>query len=153
MHAWRRGDESALPLPADPAALRPDQRAPHRATEKRQVLREQQQAQRQHPYPQYGKEAEQPAEHQQQAERDAQPRRAGRAQPDQDPVQPAGQHPLEAVELMIEPMLVAVHGHSLSIPGTRLATTALSARNGWLAAMEGLPEIHLQRFLPRARRD
>ncbi len=100
---------SAPPLPADPAALRPDQHAPQRATEKRQVLREQQQAQRQHPYPQYGKEAEHPTGHEHQAERDAQPGRAGRPQPEQGSVQPAGERLLEAVQLMIQPLLVAVH--------------------------------------------
>src|SRR5690242_3464791 len=77
---WR----SAAPaLPANPAALGPDQRTAYGPAQEWQILREQQQAQRQHPDTQYWQEAEQPGEYQHQAERNAQPRRTGGAQPDQ----------------------------------------------------------------------
>lgn len=95
-------------LPADPALFSPDQGASKRTAQEGDVLRQQNQSQRQHPQTKHGKNGEDAAQDEECTHGNAYPDGLGFAQPFERAVQPPWKALLHPIELMVEAMLVSV---------------------------------------------
>ena len=103
---------TAPPFPLDPLAFEPHQHPPHRPPQEGNILREQQGAERHHPQPKDGQEAEEASGNEENPDRDANP--AGRGSPQQSQKARSGVRELlfEPIELTIESLIVP-SGHSV----------------------------------------
>ncbi len=100
--------KSAPSLPPRPSTLQPDQRTACRASEEGYVLREQQDAERQHPKAQNRKEADHSPEHQEYPQWNADPSGGRLAQPPKRSGNKVRQRLFDTLELALEPFLIPV---------------------------------------------